>query len=308
MPLTAQPPRQAPLFPAWSVHVAGLACLLGASALAQGPGAPAPTPGPARVAPATPAPQPPALEPFRQSLPASAFTFDMVPVPGSPDGAIKPFWISRTEITWEAFDIFVYRLDEQTAPPGGPDAVSRPSKPYLPPDRGFGHEGFAAISMSFKNAREFCAWLSAKSGRRYRLPTEAEWEHAARAGADPAAMDTSSPLGAGVDATRLADFAWFDENADFQPHPVGTKKPNAWGLHDMLGNVQEWALAADGAPVTKGGSYRTKRPELSIAARVPGDPAWNNSDPQVPKSQWWLADAPFVGFRVVCEPPPPEKK
>ncbi|MBL8990687.1 MAG: SUMF1/EgtB/PvdO family nonheme iron enzyme, partial [Phycisphaerae bacterium] len=148
------------------------------------------------------------------------------------------------------------------------------------------------------NATEFCVWLSKSTGRRFRLPTEAEWEHAARAGAK---TDAERLLGKGIEADKLAEYAVFADNASGQPAPAGSKKPNALGLKDMLGNVQEWVVGADGKPVTKGGSYRSKRSELSIAARAGQEPSWNASDPQIPKSRWWLSDGPFVGFRVVCE-------
>lgn len=252
--------------------------------------------------PATASTPPAKPEPYAQPVPVAAFEIDMLPVPGSPDGSIKPFYMSRTEITWEAFDVFAYRLDEPPGADSGNDATTRPSKPYLPPDRGFGHEGYAAISLSYKCATEFCAWLSKKSGKTYRLPTEAEWEHACRAG-QPA-----------PDPAKLPDLAWFAANSDATPHPVGTRKPNAWGFCDMLGNVQEWVQAPDGKPVTKGGSYRDPADKLKADARAPQDPSWNSSDPQVPKSKWWLSDGPFVGFRIVCEPahatptPPKEAK
>jgi formylglycine-generating enzyme required for sulfatase activity len=208
--------------------------------------------------------------------------------------------MSRTEITWEAFDVFIYALDdEKGAPPlpdEGPDAVSRPSKPYLPPDRGFGHDGYAAISMSFATAAEFCRWLTARSGRHYRLPTESEWEYACRAGA-------STKFSFGNDAAALADHAWYRANSGSAPHPVGGRKPNRWGFHDMHGNVAEWCTAADGSPVTRGGSYLDDADGVACAARAVPSPAWNASDPQIPKSRWWLSDAPFVGFRVVCDNP-----
>ncbi|GJQ30481.1 MAG: hypothetical protein HBSAPP03_23650 [Phycisphaerae bacterium] len=247
---------------------------------------------------AAPPVKPEPLQPYAEHIPVAAFNLDMIPIPASADGILKPFWISKTEIPWEAFDVYAYRLDEEAGQPKV-DAVTRPSKPYLPPDRGFGHEGYAAISMSFKNASEFCVWLSKKTGKNYRLPTEAEWEHAARAGG-------TGSHGLSVEGTAFAaalrEHAWFDANSDESPHPIGKKKPNPWGLHDMLGNVQEWVTGRDGQPVTKGGSYRDDAEALAIAARVPQTPAWNASDPQIPKSAWWLSDGPFVGFRIVCEP------
>jgi formylglycine-generating enzyme required for sulfatase activity len=200
--------------------------------------------------------------------------------------------------------VFVYRLDEeQSAQASGTmsnapkaDAVTRPSKPYLPPDRGFGHEGFAAITMSYKNAQEFCNWLSIKSGKRYRLPTEDEWELACTAG-------SNGSFSFGNDVRWLSEYAWYKDNADGVPHEVGKKKPNAWGVFDMHGNVAEWVTGRDGQPVLKGGSYRDSPEKLNVEARMPNDSAWNASDPQIPKSQWWLADGPFVGFRIVCVEP-----
>ncbi len=271
-----------------------------------------PKPEPAKQAP---------LKPFAQEIAGAAFKFEMVAIPGSGTGdggggAIKPFFMSAKEITWEAFDPYVYRLDEDAgkAPPslpGNPDAVTRPSKPYLPPDRGFGHEGYAAITMSHQNAAAFCVWLSAHSGRSYRLATEAEWEHAARAGAKADPGD--------IDAAKLDELAWTAANSGNKPHPVGTKKPNAYGLYDMLGNVREWCTGTDGKGVTKGGAYNDPPEKVKAALRMPYSAAWNASDPQIPKSKWWLADGNFVGFRIVCDadetgapakfvPPPPPPK
>ncbi len=237
---------------------------------------------------------PPAV--ISQEIPEAAFSFELVRVPGLPDGSIRPFYMSRHEITWEAYDVFVYRLDAQGTNPEA-DAVTRPSKPYLPPDRGFGHEGYAAISVGFDGAKAFCEWLSARTGRRYRLPTEVEWEHAAKAG-----TTTGVPEG-----LSLLDVAIHRDNSGMRPAPVGTRSPNAWGLHDMLGNVQEWVVGRDGKPVTKGGSYRDPPEALRPDARTPPQDSWNASDPQVPKSRWWLSDAPFVGFRVVLEDPIEER-
>ena len=91
-------------------------------------------------------------------------------------------------------------------------------------------------SVSWKEAQEFCHELSQKEGVRYRLPTEAEWEYACRAGAgDP-------PVG----RAELEAVAWYADNSGETTHPVGEKKTNAWGLHDLLGNVAEWTLDAYG--------------------------------------------------------------
>ncbi|MBM4107952.1 MAG: formylglycine-generating enzyme family protein [Phycisphaerae bacterium] len=237
-------------------------------------------------------PDPPG-ERLAVEIPEAAFRFELVRVPASADGAVKPFYMSRHEITWEAFDVYIYGLDEEKSRTPAVDAVTRPTKPYLPPDRGFGHEGYAAISVGAASAKGFCAWLSARTGRKYRLATEAEWEHAARAGSA-----TGIPEGA-----TLTDVAVFKENSGMRPAPVGSKRPNAWGLHDMLGNVQEWVVGADGEPITKGGSYRHAAEALRPGAREAQAEWWNASDPQIPKSRWWLSDGPFVGFRVVMEPP-----
>lgn len=244
--------------------------------------------------------QPPAasgLARFEQPIPTAATKVGMVPIPASTDGRIRAFWMSETEIPWEVFDVFAYRLDEEQGSPKA-DGISRPSKPYLPPDRGFGHEGYAAICMTRLNAEGFCRWLSWKSGKVYRLATAEEWEHACRAGAK-----TKFPFG--DDGTVLGEHAWFAENSEATPHPVRSKKPNAWGLYDMLGNVQEWVSSADAKPVTMGGSFRDDAAKLTPGGRAAQEPSWNASDPQIPKSKWWLSDGSFVGFRVVCEQDPP---
>ena len=241
------------------------------------------------------APPAPPLEAFEQAVPVTAMTLQMRPVPGgavtvqTADGPVevevKPFWFSSTEITWDLYDVFVYQQDEEPDPTV--DAITRPSRPYVPPDRGFGHDGYATISVAFKGAAAFCEWLSARTGKRFRLPTEAEWQRA---------CDQS-----GVDLADLDDYAWHDGNADWQPHEVATRKADALGLYDMYGNVREWCTGLDGTPIAAGGCWRDDPADISCATRAVPHPDWQMTDPQVPKSPWWLSDADFMGFRIVCE-------
>ena len=100
---------------------------------------------------------------------------------------------------------------------------------------GMGKDGFPAIAMTQHGANKFCQWLSAKTGHFYRLPTEAEWEYAARAG-------TTTTYFWGNDGSKLGQYAWYADNSDFKYQKVGKKKPNPWGLYDIYGNVTEWVL------------------------------------------------------------------
>ena len=244
------------------------------------------------------------LTAYTDSIPGSLVTFNMVPVPGgttvlqTEDGPreveVAPFWIGETEVTWNAYDIFAYRLDltpQQKA--ANVEAESRPSRPYGAPDFGFGHSGYAAICVTYKAAVEYTRWLSEKTGHTYRLATEAEWQLAAAAGEDPAREYTSE---------ELDSLSWFWDNAFDKAHPVASKKPNAYGLYDMLGNVLEWVTAYDGEPITRGGSWKDKTGNVQLLSRAMQAPSWNVTDPQIPKSQWWLSDGSFVGFRIVREP------
>lgn len=248
----------------------------------------------------------PTLAPFDIELAGSTATLHMVPIPAgqatiadatAPGGhrevPVGPFWMSETEVTWDLFDIYVYRLDE-TDPdkPAGVDAISRPSKPYLPPDRGFGHAGYPAISIAHDAATQFCVWLSAKTGRHFRLATTTEWGYACAAGG----AAPSAPID---------DRAWHSGNSDNKTHPVAQKQPNAFGLYDMLGNVVEWTEGPDGKPITCGGGYVDAPETLNCDIRTAYSRSWQSRDPQIPKSKWWLSDGPFVGFRIICDPEAP---
>jgi formylglycine-generating enzyme required for sulfatase activity len=241
-------------------------------------------------APATP---PIAAEPFEQEIPGFLAKFRMIPLP---DGevesrgkkySVKGLYMSETELTWDVYDIWAFRMDLSDADQAaGVDAKARPSKPYGAPDRGFGHAGYPSLGQASNAANLFCEWLSKKTGRKYRLPTEWEWEYAAKPGADQ----------------KLDDVAWYWENADDKTMPVKTKKPNPWGLYDIFGNAAEWVKTADGTYVIRGGSYRDKTENVGFAARAEYSIKWQEADPQNPKSKWWLSNGPHVGMRLVCEP------
>ena len=242
------------------------------------------------------------LKPFTLTLPGSVVKLEMIAIPGGnvtvggKRMAVKPFWIASTETTWEAFDVFTASgapspAYDQTKYPA--DAVARPSKSYILPDLGWGHHGYPVINVSILSATMFCRWLSTQTGKKYRLPTEAEWEYACRAGNDKSAKPT---------APQLDKLAWDSDNSDNKSHPVGKKLPNAWKLYDMLGNVGEWAMDADNKPLLCGGTFLDKPEQVTPEARQRQTPEWQATDPQLPKSRWWLADGKFVGFRVVCEP------
>ncbi|MGQ9698598.1 MAG: formylglycine-generating enzyme family protein, partial [Armatimonadota bacterium] len=225
-------------------------------------GAPAKKAGPAKSKPAVAKPAAPtSLKAYTETIQGTLVKFDMVPVPGgtytftdpgfgkSKKVTIKPFYIGKTEVTWDEYDVYLNKLDTPNPDAtDGADAVSRPSRPYGVPDRGFGHQGYPAIGITYHAAQQYCLWLSAKTGKKYRLPTEAEWEYACRAGKLPA-----GPI---ADRALLDSMAWHAENSNASTHPVGTKKANAWGIFDMLGNAGEWCQPVGGGePVLRGGSY-----------------------------------------------------
>lgn len=235
---------------------------------------------------------------------------------------VSPFWMSEVEITWDLYNLFVSReLDDKPVLKErgneihlAPDAVTGATKPYVDMSFGFGVQGYPAMCMTQLAAAKFCEWLSAITGNYYRLPTEAEWEYACRAGNDGA-------YAFGDDLSKLVDHAWFAGNSEGKTHPVRQKEPNAWGLYDMHGNVAEWTLdvydktgyviGEDSAvdPVrmndktypkaVRGGAWMNDPIALRSAARKASSKKWKMRDPQIPKSLWWHTDAPFVGFRIV---------
>ncbi len=316
---------------------------------------PDPPPG---VPPAVPlaaaeAASPAAMKPYVEAIPGTNASLELVPIPGgtfrlgSPateagrgedegpalEVELAPFWMARFETRWNEYHPFMLALDRKARAEGlapatpqdaWADAVSRPTPPYVPMDFEMGVDGFPAISMTQFAARHYTKWLTMKTGRFYRLPSEAEWEYACRAG-------TSTAYSFGDDPAQLGQYAWYFDNADDRYHEVGRKQPNPWGLFDMHGNVAEWVLDAHdkgfyatlgahaanpvnwpSAPyphVVRGGSWDDDPARLRSAARRASNKGWKVQDPQQPKSIWYLTDARFVGFRVVrpLVPPPPEE-
>ncbi len=288
------------------------------------------------------------MKPYTETIPGTDIKFDMVPIPGgtfvmgsSPDDpnhledelprhpvTLKPFWMGKHEVTWDEYDEFAFSFDikrkkgEGIDPESQPeseklaDAVSRPTPPYADETFGLGRQGQPVICMTHHAAMEFCRWLSVKTGKVYRLPTEAEWEYACRAG-------TTTPYSFGNDAAKIDEYAWYFENCE-KPQKVGLKKPNPWGLYDMHGNVSEWCLdhyvkdlyetfpkdkpvvqpvvlpdAKEYPYVVRGGSWDDDAEMLRSSGRLASDPFWSGRDPQIPQSIWWHTDATFVGFRIV---------
>ena len=241
------------------------------------------------------------LSPFTQTLPGSVVKIDMVAIPGGSITVagksikLKPFWIAKTETPWEAYDVFL--ASGPPSPPYDqskfkPDAIARPSKSYILPDLGWGHHGFPAINLSSTSVEMFCRWLSKATGKKYRVPTEAEWEFAARGGA-------TGPIR--MDKAELDKSAWHAGNSRDTTHAIGKKAPNKFGLYDIFGNTGEWATDLAGKPVVCGTSFLDDA-KVDLMKRSYFNPKWQETDPQMPKSRWWLADAPFCGFRIICEP------
>ncbi|MBX9680294.1 MAG: formylglycine-generating enzyme family protein [Gemmataceae bacterium] len=263
--------------------------------------------------------------------------FEMLPIPGgtymignpNPKAdesekpqrpvAVKPFWMGKCEVAWDEFDL--YWENRPAGPPPRPeigpkpaklpDAITSPTPPYDDQTFGYGRKGYPVIAVSYHAAMEYCRWLSKKTGKAYRLPTEAEWEWAARAGS-------------ANDAIPDVDDFWNAKNSKESPQPVGKKKANAWGLHDIRGNVSEWCideykkdfystLPADKlslnpfSPPTenrypytvRGGSWNDEPEKCTLTIRRGSSKTWLKRDPQRPQSIWWMTDAEWVGFRIV---------
>ena len=280
---------------------------------------------------------------YRQEIKTSDLTFEMLPIKGgtfnmgSPASdekrgknellshkvQVSDFWMGKYEITWDEYELWMINLDKDnreynksvpTKEDDLADAVTKPTAPYTDMTFGMGKSGHPAICMTQLSAKMYCMWLSARTGKFYRLPTEAEWEYACKAGTDTA-------YSFGDDPSELSNHSWHISNSRFKYQKVGQKSPNPFGLYDMHGNVWEWVLDQFVPPsakppkgllvnplvapntlyprIVKGGSWDDGAVSHRSAARMGSEEAWKQQDPQIPKSVWYHTDALFVGFRVV---------
>lgn len=304
-----------------------------------------------------------AFENFKEMIPNTPVSFNMVAVKGgsfkmgSPDRepfhssnespvrtvTLAPFFMGEVEVTWDEFwAFFASTMSEGRVDPklvmarneGSPDAVTGPTPPFGIPDQGWGGGKRPAITMTHYSATIYCMWLSKVTGKHYRLPTEAEWEYACRAGSETPYFFQADPKRAsseglrskifGADTTNISRYVAYALNSMSKTQEPSFVKPNPFGLKNMMGNVLEYCsdfYAADaytktGATVSnpkgpesgeehviRGGNYSFDAKDLRSAARGSTKTTdWLKTDPQQPKSIWWYSDIKGVGFRVVCDP------
>ncbi len=241
-------------------------------------------------------------------VPGTKLKFELVALPGgkatvgSPESeqgrrddekrrevTLQPFRLGVREVSWKEFN--AYRFGKNL------DGVTRPTVAdnYLidtiPED--FRTDPRPMTNARWHSAVMYCEWLSKKTGRYFRLPTETEWEYAARAGSDAAGPDP------------VNDFAWHRGNSKARTHDCGELKANAFGLHDMMGNVWEYALEPyaypDYSPVLRGGNWSSIPREMRFANRQTIPLKWFADDSNLPRSVWWLTSHEVsIGFRVAC--------
>ena len=299
------------------------------------------------------------FENFNEKIPGTNVSFDMVAIPGgkfnmgSPENeplrkkdegplrkvTLSEFWMGKTEVTWDEYMAFFRATGSQGRTEGqvilkkNVDAISGATPPWGAPDQGWGKGSRPAITMSWHAANVYSQWLSKVTGKKYRLPTEAEWEYACRAGTETPYFFAGNPkdftsVGLlkkifGPDTAGIASRIVYKVNSNSQTKEPQSVKENPFGLKNMLGNVAEFCLdfyspdtyKSDSTAavnprgpvrgqehVIRGGSFKSDARDVRSASRdFTKTKAWLVTDPQMPKSIWWYSDCIDVGFRVVCE-------
>ncbi len=301
---------------------------------------------------------------YTEYIPETTVSFNMIAVNGgtfmmgspekepfrNPDESpqhqveLSPFYMAESETTWNMYWAFyVSTMSEGRTPPDviyfnnqnaiDVDGISGPTPPWGYPDQGWGHGDMPAITMTHYAAETFCQWLSAKTGKTYRLPTEAEWEYAARGGTESAYFFPGSPKDYSEHGFMknifkpkteiISDYVVYDKNSDRRTKSPVEVLPNPLGLKNMLGNVFEYTsdkynpdaynnrtgvtrdpvVTVGDEWVVRGGNYTSDAADVRSAARGhTNHTEWLKTDPQQPKSIWWYSDIKGIGFRVVCEP------
>lgn len=297
---------------------------------------------------------------FEEKIPGTSVSFEMKAIPGgvfkmgSPqdqkyrdadEGPVREvqvdsFWIAEIEVTWDEYLAFFNatssqgRKEAEEQPDEEVDGISGATPPWGAPDQGWGMGSRPAITMTHHAAQTYCRWISLVTGKDYRLPTEAEWEYAARGGIQEPYFFGGTPSDYssdgfwnkifGPDTAVINSYVIYQENSPYRTQPPLRVKANPYGLKNMLGNVAEFCLdyydptvyakypqgviknprgPRNGAEhVIRGGSFQSDAQDLRVADRdFTKTEEWLVTDPQIPKSIWWYSDAKHVGFRVVCE-------
>lgn len=302
------------------------------------------------------------FENFTEQIPGTPLSLNMVAIPGGSfkmgsdpkepfhkedeapirNVTLSPYFIAEVEITWDLYWAFyASTMSEGRTPPemvfannSNPDvdAISGPTPPFGFPDQGWGGGDRPAITMTHYAAETFCQWLSKKTGKKYRLPTEAEWEYAARGGTETPYFFAGNPKDFSdegfwrkffdADTDVISSYVIYRKNSRNRTQEPSAVKANPFGLKNMLGNVMEYcadkydpkAYTKGGASVTdplvtegtewvvRGGNYTSDAADLRCATRnYTRHDTWLKTDPQQPKSIWWYSDIKGIGFRVVCE-------
>lgn len=302
------------------------------------------------------------FENFTEFIPNTSVSFNMIAIPGgtfrmgSPDNeplrntdegpvrevTLSPFWMGEAEVSWDEFWSFygatmsegrvdIHQIMARNA--ANVDGISGPTPPFGIPEQGWGGGARPAITMTHYAAQVYCQWLSNVTGKKYRLPTEAEWEYAYRAGTETPYFFGGNPKRFtpgglrnrifGVDTTNINSYVVYAQNSGSRTQEPSFVRANPWGLKNMGGNVMEYcsdwyapdAYSQTGLSVTnpkgpetgtervvRGGYYGSQAGEVRSAARAHTlSDEWWRTDPQQPKSIWWYSDFKGIGFRVVCE-------